>query len=78
MYVDDAPHNVDALRAEGNVVIVYDQPYNRELEGLRARSWIEVEQLVLEAFSARGVPVQEQLRGLDDPSERLHRTQHGA
>ena len=28
-YVDDGPHNVIALRAAGNDVIVFDQPYNR-------------------------------------------------
>ena len=29
-YVDDAPHNITALRASGNDVIVFDQPYNRD------------------------------------------------
>ena len=27
------PHNVAALRAGGNTVVVFDQPYNRELDG---------------------------------------------
>jgi 5'-nucleotidase len=45
-YIDDAPHNVEALRAAGNTVIIFDQPYNRHLPGLRARSWAEAEQLV--------------------------------
>src|SRR6478672_6664920 len=27
-YVEDAPHNVEALRTSGNTVIVFDQPYN--------------------------------------------------
>ena len=31
-YIDDAPHNVHALRAGGSDVIVFDQPYNRDLE----------------------------------------------
>ena len=43
-YIDDAPHNITALRELGNTVIVFDQPYNRaprrrtagrELEGGR-------------------------------------------
>ena len=32
-YVEDAPHNVTALRSNGAHVIVYDQPYNRDVEG---------------------------------------------
>ena len=73
VYVDDAPHNVAALRAEGNDVIVFDQPYNHGLEGLRARNWNEVEKLVLELMVARGVPVQQQFTGFDDPLRRLER-----
>ena len=33
-YIDDAPHNVEQLRALGNTMIVFDQPYNRSLPGL--------------------------------------------
>jgi 5'-nucleotidase len=73
VYVDDAPHNVAALRAEGNDVIVFDQPYNHGLDGLRARNWNEVEKLVLELMVARGVPVQQQFSGFDDPLRRLER-----
>jgi 5'(3')-deoxyribonucleotidase len=73
VYVDDAPHNVAALRAQGNVVIVFDQPYNRDLEGPRAHNWPEVEQLVLELMVARGMPVQQQFHGFEDPLRRLER-----
>ena len=73
VYVDDAPHNVAGLRAEGNDVIVFDQPYNHGLDGLRARNWNEVEKLVLELMVARGVPVQQQFSGFDDPLRRLER-----
>lgn len=45
-YIDDGPHNVLALRAAGNAVIVFDQPYNRQLNGPRASSWADVEVLV--------------------------------
>jgi 5'-nucleotidase len=45
-YIDDAPHNIEALRQAGNTVIIFDQPYNRHLPGLRAASWEEAEQLV--------------------------------
>ena len=73
-YVDDAVHNVRALRDAGNHVIVYDAPYNRELEGPRAHQWSEVEALVLERVAQLGVPLQPQLPGLDDPgTDRLSR-----
>lgn len=71
VYIDDAPHNVEALRAEGNAVIVFDQPYNREVEGPRATSWHEVEDIVLKLLEDRGIPIQEQLRGLDDARQRV-------
>src|SRR5690606_36173685 len=41
-YVDDAPHNVEALRATGAPVIVFDQSYNQHLPGPRASTWAEV------------------------------------
>jgi 5'-nucleotidase len=47
LYIDDAPHNVEALRGQGFQVIVMDHAYNRHLDGPRARDWQEVEQLVL-------------------------------
>ena len=42
LYIDDAPHNVTALRDAGREVIVFDQPYNRSLAGPRAATWPEV------------------------------------
>jgi 5'-nucleotidase len=76
-YIDDAPHNVEALRAGGNQVVVFDQTYNREVAGPRASDWYEVERIVLELLVDRGVTVQEQFRGMDDPSRRLERTRTG-
>jgi 5'(3')-deoxyribonucleotidase len=70
-YIDDGPHNVEALRAAGNEVIVFDQPYNRHLDGPRASGWAEVEDLVASLAAARGVPLQGQLPGIDDPLRRL-------
>ena len=35
-YIDDAVHNIVQLREAGNTVIAFSQPYNRDLEGLRA------------------------------------------
>jgi 5'(3')-deoxyribonucleotidase len=71
-YVDDAPHNVEALRAAGNDVIVFDQPYNRDLPGPRANGWAEVETIVAGMLLARGVTLQGQLPGVDRPADRLH------
>jgi len=52
LYIDDAPHNVTALRDAGREVIVFDQPYNRELAGPRAHKWKDV-QAHVEAVLAR-------------------------
>lgn len=66
LYIDDAPHIVEALRLAGNEVIVFDQHYNRHLEGLRATSWNEAEEIVMQRFTKhcgeRGV--QPQLPGV--------------
>lgn len=44
LIVDDAPHNIEALRAArgDDAAMVYDQPYNRHIQGLRARNWSDV------------------------------------
>jgi len=73
VYVDDGPHNVVALRASGNEVIVFDAPYNRDLEGPRASTWTEVEELVLARAAEQGRAVQPALPGLDAGAERLDR-----
>ncbi|HEX5367688.1 MAG TPA: hypothetical protein VFW63_13625 [Acidimicrobiales bacterium] len=77
-YVEDAPHNVDALRRTGVPVIVYDQPYNRELPPPRARGWAEVEELVGSYVTARGLSLQVPLPGFEDAGNRLRRVRPGA
>lgn len=72
-YVDDAPHNIEALRAGGNRVIVFDQPYNRGMEGPRAESWAQVEALVAEFVADGGGSFAGQLPGLDAGADRLDR-----
>ena len=54
VYVDDAPHNIEALRAAGNPVIVFRQPYNAHLPGPVAGDWEEVAELVVELMTAAG------------------------
>ena len=72
-YVEDAPHNIEALRADGNVVVVFDQPYNRDLDGPRARTWGEVEELVAELVTERSGSFANQLPGVDAGADRIER-----
>jgi 5'(3')-deoxyribonucleotidase len=72
-YVDDSPTNVEALRDAGNRVVVYDAPYNRELDGPRASTWDEVEHLVAALAAEAGMPLQGRLPGIDDGAQRLRR-----
>lgn len=58
LYIDDAPHNIEALRASGAETVVFTQPYNASLAGPRAAGWAEVEELVLDAMSRSGHVVQ--------------------
>ena len=54
LYVDDAPHNIAALRKARADVITYDTLYNRDVPGLRAHSWDEVADIVLQRVADRG------------------------
>lgn len=72
-YIDDAPHNVEELRNEGNQVIVFDQPYNREFDGLRARNWAEVEAIVVELAAKKAGALEVQLPGFEAGADRLTR-----
>jgi 5'(3')-deoxyribonucleotidase len=72
LYVDDAPHNVLALRARGNDVVVFDAPYNAGVGDPRAHSWDEIEEVVVARMAARGLAVQPPLPLADDP-DRLRR-----
>jgi 5'-nucleotidase len=54
VFVDDAPHNVQALRAVGVDTIVFDQRYNRSLPGPRARTWADVTRHVLHRLATAG------------------------
>jgi 5'(3')-deoxyribonucleotidase len=76
-YIDDAPHNVEALRAHGNDVIVFDQPYNQGVAGPRAHTWTEVEELVEAIAAHRSAGLQRQLPGIDAGSDRLERHRAG-
>lgn len=62
VYVDDAPHNIAALRDSGALALVFSQPYNADLDGPRAAGWAEVEEFVLETMVGRGHVVQPPMR----------------
>ncbi len=72
-YIDDAPHNVEALRAMGNTVIVFDQPCNQGLDGPRASNWDEVEATVSDLVTERLGAFPGQLPGMDAGADRLDR-----
>ena len=74
-YIDDAPHNIEQLREHGNTVIIFEQPYNRGLDGLRARDWAEVESIVSDLVAERAGRFEQQLPGIDAGADRLDRRQ---
>ena len=76
-YVEDAPHNVVALRETGAHVIVYEQPYNHDVEGPRAVDWSEVEDLVGARVTDLGLSLQAPLPGFEDATNRLRRVRPG-
>jgi 5'-nucleotidase len=76
-YVEDAPHNVVALRENGAHVVVYDQPYNRGVPGPRAHDWTEVEDLVGARVTELGLSLQAPLPGFEDAANRLRRVRPG-
>jgi len=70
-YIDDAPHNVDALRTVGAQVLVFSQPYNSEVPGPRAATWSEAEQWVLDEITASGRSVQVPIAFPETAAQRL-------
>lgn len=77
-YIDDAPHNIEQLRAMGKTVIVFDQPYNRTIEeGPRARDWVEAEAIVTDLASEHLGSIALQLPGFDEGPDRITRRRGG-
>ena len=56
LYIDDSPHIILALREAGRTALVFDQLYNRHLDGPRVRSWADVEPLVLDRLDGGPLP----------------------
>jgi 5'-nucleotidase len=74
-YIDDAPHNIEQLRAKGKTVIAFAQPYNRDIDGLRAESWAEAEEIILGLAGERLGSIEVQLPGIDAGADRIGRRQ---
>jgi 5'(3')-deoxyribonucleotidase len=73
-YIDDAPHNIEQLRAAGNAVVVFDQPYNRTItDAPRATSWADVEEIVTVLAADHLGRFQRQLPGIDAGADRIER-----
>jgi len=49
VYIDDSPENINSLRKLGCNTIIFTNSTNRDLSGLRANDWFEVEKIVMEA-----------------------------
>ena len=52
-FIDDAPHNVIALREAGYPCLVMDAGYNQHIEGPRVSRWDQIEKIVLDAMHWR-------------------------
>ncbi|MDR0910637.1 MAG: 5'-nucleotidase [Spirochaetaceae bacterium] len=50
VYIDDSPENIERLREAGCRTIIFSNSTNRSIPGLRANTWKEVENLVLDAL----------------------------
>jgi 5'-nucleotidase len=48
LYIDDAPHNIRALREAGTHAAVFTASYNADVDGTRANTWDDVHRLVTE------------------------------
>jgi 5'-nucleotidase len=48
LHIDDSPGQLTNLAAAGVPVLIMDQPYNREIDGLRVSSWEQIVPLVLD------------------------------
>ena len=71
LYIDDGPHNIEAFQNDNKKVIIFDQPYNRHLSGLRAHTWEDVERYVVDAVTEKLGVAEPQLPGLHDATNRI-------
>jgi 5'(3')-deoxyribonucleotidase len=55
LHLDDAPYQIESLRGADQQVLIFDQLYNRHLDGPRASGWSEVVAQVLQAQQRWGL-----------------------
>lgn len=48
IYVDDSPSNVASIRSAGTPALIFNQPYNQDVEGPRADDWPDAVKKILE------------------------------
>lgn len=46
VFIDDAPHNLEAIRTAGKRAVAFDAPYNRQWNGERIQNWGEFFRLI--------------------------------
>ena len=61
----------EALESTGNRDIIFDAPYNQEVDGIRAHDWESCEHLILEEATKMGFKIQSQLPGFEKGSNRF-------
>jgi beta-phosphoglucomutase-like phosphatase (HAD superfamily) len=52
IYIEDSEKNIRALRDAGHKCIIFTNSTNRHMEGLRANTWDEVEEIVREEYAS--------------------------
>lgn len=52
LYLEDNPHNIAALRADGHRTIVFENSTNRHVAAPKASNWTQMESLIQEELAA--------------------------
>lgn len=47
VYIDDMPGHIENFRKAGHRAIIFDQPYNRDMDGERVHSWKELGEILV-------------------------------
>lgn len=50
LLIDDSPYNIIGFQKRGRPVIIFDAPYNQDLEGPRAHNWEQAYALIKEMY----------------------------
>ena len=61
IYIDDAPHNIKALQDLDLRILIFDQPWNRHIDGERITNWTEAGRTILTEQTKRQEAAEQQL-----------------